>query len=142
MRYVYTYTHIYMHSSFAVDILQTSERQIDTKPVHNIVGYGKCPLCVLENKTIGTVKRRIMAQAREQGTLWGGNELQPDLEVLLGVGRKWSNLERYPGFSFFLSSVPDKGLKNCLLNQRIGLWSFCIFGCEGEGRDRERRGVR
>lgn len=92
-----------------------------------MVGCNKCHTCVLENKTIGILKRRRVVQAREQGKHWGGSEFQRDLKVLMCVGRKWSNLERYSSSPFVLSSVPGRGHKNYLLNPRIGFWSFCIF---------------
>lgn len=52
-----------------------------------------------------------------------------------------SNLERYSGFSFILSSVPGRGLTNCLLNKKIRLWSFSTLAWIWGEKDKERRAV-
>lgn len=85
-------------------------------------------MCVLENKNNRSSDEENSTMGQRAGEAWGGSEFQLDLEVLLGAGRKESNLERDASFPV-LSPVPGRGPKYCLLNQRLGLWRVCTPAC-------------
>lgn len=67
-----------------------------------MVGYGKCHLCILENKTIAILKRRRVAQAGEQGKLWEEVNSSQTLKFYYALAENgviWRDIIGFPLFS-------------------------------------------